>query len=160
MEINNNPDIMRTLIENIMSLSDEDFINFYQDTLRYLWEVESDYVLWLTGSPKGRHDVNWYNKSLDALTRMELSNLITSENNSHDMLTRLANTTDIDIWIQYIFDLTSAGRDFMQQFEIADDLDENPRLIPGFREALIRIFDEHGVGFDVELPYKSCVTAP
>lgn len=40
-----------------------------------------------------------------------------------------------------------------RKFNLEDEGELHSRLLPGFREELGRIFEEHGVGLDIDLPY-------
>lgn len=142
-----------------MTISDDDFIHFYQNALLFLWREGPEYILWIAGWPDNEQDITWYNKTLAAIARMDFSGLITSTVDTKDVMNILTKTTDEDIWMQYNFELTDFGKELAEQFGIPEATEEIKHAIPGFRETLSRIFDEHGVGFDVELPYKSCVTA-
>ncbi|GBQ08952.1 hypothetical protein [Saccharibacter floricola] len=135
-------------------LFDKDFIYFYQNPLLFMKDEGEDFMFALAGWPNGEDDLDWYSKALDSIVRLEISGLITSENKTEDVLNSLAHTTNQTEWMCYLFDLTSTGRNLLKQLHIPDHARDKHYLLPGLREALSRIFDEHGVGFDAELPYK------
>lgn len=149
----------------VLSNSDRDFIDFYQDMLVELaYEGGSDAfeimgIPSLDGTIASKKYPNisesiWYPKIVAALTRFTLSGLVAFDEPAEEILPRLASTKDMDIWFRYNFHLTQTGEKLIEQFKLPKTFEEFRQVIPGLREALSHIFDAHGVGFDQELPYQ------
>lgn len=140
-----------------MSITDKGFIHFYQNVLSYLSVEDDDCMYFLAGWPEGPDDRQWYQDALDALTRLGLSGLVECGKDIHTSLTDLSSAQGDNLeatWFHYYFDITPKAKELLSFWTLPNRSDTGDTPVPGFREALSRIFDEAGVGFDMELPYK------
>lgn len=65
-------------------------------------------------------------------------------------------------WLNCYFIPTVLGKGLAVKYLISLDEENDPQVINNiceeFRKDLERIFDEHGVGFDVDLPYDNLLS--
>lgn len=152
-----------------MTLSDAEFVSQYQHPLAILHAGDEETPYFLIGNDSAFYTLPWYPKALDAITRLVQTGLIQfagggNEKNFSILCTsptaleyRLAAQNSrpdevyIGDWDCVLFAATSAGNAMAEKYGLRADFS---KIVPGFREELTRIFDEHGVGFDAELPYK------
>lgn len=146
-----------------MTISDDDFFLFYQNFLA-LVVAEEDCAIDMHFAAsffcsKDDDDV-WYEKAVAALTRLGISGLICHDKFEHDirpLLKYMFLNREDNIWLACYFNPTEAGVRLAKKLLIYFNEENRPRIITDlceeFREELGRIFEEYGVGFDVELPY-------
>lgn len=147
-------------------LSDAELVQFYQYPLEWLGIEGGDPIYHLIPESDDGYTPDWYCKAMAAIYRMSRSGMLWFGDrvNAESCLNKLFESSQtvkppydvnflVDGWVGTLLESTAAGKTFIRAFNIDPD-DTTPPLAPGFREALSRIFDEHGVGFDVELPYR------
>ncbi|MBA5726378.1 hypothetical protein [Bombella favorum] len=138
-----------------MNISDAEFINFYQESLGILAVEPDNSVKVLFGLPGVGEEEEWYKKSIAALTRLGMSGLISCYGPEDDIrlaVREMYRSREDRMWLGCLFSATDSGEELARKFRL-DDEEPYQRVVPGFREELGRIFDEHGVGFGVDLPY-------
>lgn len=153
-----------------MSVTDIEFAWFYQDCIGYLLEGEDSSMPFMGGRHVsyrvGCTEEEWYEKAIAALTRLGISGLICcrcDQDNVHDIrvvLRELFLDRSSMTWDGCYFELTESGEKLAKEFHLEEEDEESllSRVLPGFREELGRIFDGHGVGFDVDLPYDKLLS--
>ncbi len=149
-----------------MSISDADFFAFYQNFLAVI-VAEGDGDMPFTANYFGVNVVEevWYGKAMAALTRLGISGLIYHGEVGSDIRTVLKEMflyRNEETWLSCYFIPTVAGEKLAKKFLISFDKKNRPQVINNicekFREELGRIFDEHGVGFDMDLPYDKLLS--
>lgn len=145
-----------------MSISDSDFVNFYQKPIATLSADGDDHMYFMVGYPEEGKMEEWYEKAIAALTRLGVSGLICCYDVEGDIAIALedmfCNRRD-NIWYRYLFNLTEFGTEVARKFHLDTDEENYWRVaFPDFREELERIFDEHGVGLDTDLPYAKLLS--
>lgn len=149
------------MIECVMPISDDDFVRFYQSLMQELWAEGGDFMFSLVGFPESDHDMAWYQNALDAMTRLTRTGLaefredgMTNEECLQDIvaLQKDFQPNSNGLRFPYFLYETERGNALLDEYNLKTYEGYTP--VPEFREALSRIFDEAGVGFDAELPYK------
>lgn len=144
-----------------MIVSDDDFFIFYQNFLATLvTEGDGDVMFTTNYFSENEEEGVWHEKVLAALIRLGVSGLIYCgevESEFRFYLKRMFLNRDEDTWFAHFFIPTEAGVELAEKFLIYFNEENRLRVITNiceeFREELERIFDGHGVGFDVDLPY-------
>lgn len=93
---------------------------------------------------------------MTALTRLGVSGLIYCYDIEDDIvptLNLISHKRSEYVWLGCIFNPTESGMRLVNKFHLDTDKDSARGMIFGFRQELGDIFDEDGVGFDVDLPY-------
>ncbi len=140
---------------DLMSISDADFIRFYQEPLISLSIDPDSTIQFLVGFPQKGEEKVWYEQAIAALTRLGMSGLIScydAEDDIRFVLRIMFSRREEDTWLNWLFSATDFGEELAKKFYWDDEVPYQ-RVVPGFREELGRIFDEHGVGLDIDLPY-------
>lgn len=138
-----------------MNISDADFVRFYQGPLSSLAVEPDSSIEFLVGPLQKGEGEEWYKKSIAALTRLGMSGLISCYGPEDDIrlaLREMYQGREDRMWVGCLFSATDSGEELAKKFLLDDEVPYQ-RVVPGFREELGRIFDEHGVGFGVDLPY-------
>lgn len=140
-------------MDEIMTISDDDFMHFYQYPISMLVIEGDSHMYGMAGGPEGGDE--WYEKAIAALTRIGLSGLMYcwEEGDLTPALRDMFIDRSDDNWGSYIFNPTEACMELGRKFNLEDEGELHSRLLLGFREELGRIFEEHGVGLDIDLPY-------
>lgn len=149
-----------------MSISNGDFFLFYQRFLALVVaEGECDMHFAANYFCSDDEDDIWYEKAIAALTRLGISGLICCDEIEYDVRPFLKNlflNRNDNTWIYRFFIPTKTAEKLAVRFLIYCDEENRPRILTviceEFRKELGRIFDEHGVGFDVDLPYEKLLS--
>ena len=110
-------------------------------------------------------DEIWFEKAMAALNRLGFSGLIYYREVGFDIrivLRKLFLHIHERNWLNYYFIPTVLGEILAMKYLVYFDERNKPQVINNidedFRKDLERIFDEHGVGFDVDLSYEKLLS--
>ena len=148
-----------------MTISDDEFIWFYQGCIMDLL-IGGDYSMPSVGGLHASYRIGctekeWYEKAMAFLTRMGISGVIHFWHTRDDIrivLKELFLDRSRMTWDGYYFELTEYGEKLAKKFRFDEEEDVETRVFPDYREELERILNEHGVGFDVDLPYDKLLS--
>lgn len=144
-----------------MPVSDVDFLRFYQEPMSMLSAEGDSHIHFIAGYPNENEEREWYEKAMAALTRLGVSGLIYCYDIEDDIvptLNLMFHKRNEDVWPSCIFNPTESGMRLAEKFHLDTDKDSARRVIFGFRQELGHIFDKHGVGFGVDLPYDKLLS--
>lgn len=156
-----------------MSVSNDDFLKLYQYFLtRVVIDGDGD-IFFMNYYWYDMDEDELYEKAMAALTRFGASGLVYRRilgrnvkcNIDYDIMNFLKYmflNKDERIWMDCFFVPTESAVKLVEKFLIYFDEENHLKSVTDiceeFREELGRIFDEHGVGFDVDLPYDKLLS--
>ena len=156
-----------------MSVSDDVFLRFYQKFLESI-VIDGDGDIFFTNYYSYDMDEDeLYEKAIAALTRFGASGLIyrrvlgrniecSIDYDIMNFLKYMFLNKNERIWMDCFFVPTESAVNMVEKFLISFDEENRLKVLADvceeFRKELGRIFDEHGVGFDVELSYDNLLS--
>lgn len=148
-----------------MNISDNDFLKFYQFFLERI-VVDGDGDIFFMNYYVYDMDADaLYEKAIAALTRFGVSGLInqcSTECDIRSFLKYMFLNRDEEIWLDCFFIPNETSVKLVEKYLISFDEENHLKVVSDiceeFRAELRRIFDEHGVGFDVDLPYDELLS--
>lgn len=148
-----------------MSISDDDFLKFYQFFLEDIVVDGDGDIFFMNYYVRDMDEDELYEKAIAALTRLGVSGLIYRRNTEYDIrsfLKYMFLNRDEEIWLDCFFIPNETSVRLVKKYLIYFNEENHLKVVTDvceeFRAELRRIFDEHGVGFDVDLPYDKLLS--
>lgn len=148
-----------------MGISDDDFLNFYQFFLEDIVVDGDGDIFFMNYYVRDMDEDELYEKAIAALTRLGVSGLIYRRNTEYDIrsfLKYMFLNRNEEIWLDCFFIPNETSVKLVEKYLIYFDEENHLKVVTDiceeFRAELRRIFDEHGVGFDVDLLYDELLS--